>query len=57
MLPFLKNAEGHLKFKYKNITADAGYESEKTIYKFENCSGCSYKKEFMTFPTFQPLAD
>ena len=29
LIPFLKDAEQHLKFKYKNITADAGYESEK----------------------------
>ena len=28
LIPFLKDAEEHLKFKYKNITADAGYESE-----------------------------
>ena len=25
LIPFLKDAEQHLKFKYKNITADAGY--------------------------------
>ena len=29
LIPFLKDAEQHLKFKYKNITADAGYESEE----------------------------
>ncbi len=28
LIPFLKDTEEHLKFKYKNITADAGYESE-----------------------------
>ena len=29
LIPFLKDAEEHLKFKYKNIVADAGYESEE----------------------------
>ena len=29
LIPFLKDAQEHLKFKYKNITADAGYESEE----------------------------
>ena len=33
LIPFLKDAEQHLKFKYKNITADAGYESEEN-YQF-----------------------
>ena len=28
LIPFLKGAEEHLKFKYKNITADAGTESD-----------------------------
>ena len=31
----LKNAEQHLKFKYKNITADAGYESEENYLFLE----------------------
>ena len=29
LIPFLKDAQQHLKFKYKNVTADAGYESEE----------------------------
>ena len=33
LIPFLKDAEQNLKFKYKNITADAGYESEEN-YSF-----------------------
>ena len=45
LIPFLKDAQEHLKFKYKNITADAGYVSEKTIYKCEDCNGCPYKSE------------
>lgn len=37
LIPFLKDAEQHLKFKYKNITADAGYESEENyLYLEEN---------------------
>ena len=28
LIPFLKDAEQYLKFKYKNIIADAGYENE-----------------------------
>ena len=31
LIPFLKEAEEYLDFKYKKIVADAGYESEKTI--------------------------
>lgn len=31
----LKNAENNLKFKYKNITADAGYESEENYLFLE----------------------
>ena len=31
----LKDAEQHLKFKYKNITADAGYESEENYLFLE----------------------
>ena len=45
LIPFLKDAQEHLKFKYKNMTADAGYVSEKTIYKCEDCNGCPYKSE------------
>ena len=37
LIPFLKEAEHYLKFKYKNITADAGYESEENyVYLEEN---------------------
>lgn len=35
LMPFLKDAEQHLKFKYKNITADAGYESEENYLFLE----------------------
>lgn len=35
LIPFLKDAEQHLKFKYKNITADAGYESEENYLFLE----------------------
>ena len=36
LIPFLKEAEHYLKFKYKNITADAGYESEENYLFLEN---------------------
>lgn len=29
LIPFLKDAEEHFKFKYRKIVADAGYESEE----------------------------
>ena len=35
LIPFLKDAQQHLKFKYKNITADAGYESEENYLFLE----------------------
>lgn len=35
LIPFLKDAEQHLKYKYKNITADAGYESEENYLFLE----------------------
>ena len=35
LIPFLKDAGQHLKFKYKNITADAGYESEENYLFLE----------------------
>lgn len=38
LIPFLKDAQKHLKFKYKNITADAGYESEEN-YRFLEANG------------------
>lgn len=35
LIPFLTDAEHHLKFKYKNVTADAGYESEENYLFLE----------------------
>ena len=36
LIPFLKEAEEYLKFKYKKITADAGYESEENYLFLES---------------------
>ncbi len=44
LIPFLKDAENHLKFKYKNITADAGYESEENYLFLESNGQISYIK-------------
>lgn len=44
LIPFLKDAEEHLKFKYKNITADAGYESEENYVFLEANGQLSYIK-------------
>ena len=44
LIPFLKDAEQHLKFKYKNITADAGYESEENYLFLESNGQLSYIK-------------
>ncbi len=44
LIPFLKDAEEHLKFKYKNITADAGYESEENYAFLEANGQISYIK-------------
>ena len=44
LIPFLKNAEEHLKFKYKNITTDAGYESEENYVFLEANGQLSYIK-------------
>lgn len=44
LIPFLKEAEKHLKFKYKNITADAGYESEENYLFLESNGQLSYIK-------------
>ena len=44
LVPFLKDAEEHLKFKYKNITADAGYESEENYVFLEANGQLSYIK-------------
>lgn len=38
LIPFLKEAEEYLKFKYKKIAADAGYESEEN-YQFLESNG------------------
>ena len=38
LIPFLKDMEEHLSFKYKNIVADAGYESEEN-YVFVESNG------------------
>lgn len=35
LVPFLKDMEKHLSFKYKNIVADAGYESEENYMFLE----------------------
>ena len=44
LIPFLKDAEEHLKFKYTNITADAGYESEENYLFLEGNGQLSYIK-------------
>lgn len=44
LIPFLKEAEVYLKFKYKNITADAGYESEENYLFLEENGQFSYIK-------------
>ena len=44
LIPFLKDAEEHLKFKYKNITTDAGYESEENYVFLEANGQLSYIK-------------
>ena len=44
LVPFLKDAEEHLKFKYKNITADARYESEENYVFLEENGQLSYIK-------------
>ncbi len=44
LIPFLTDAEKQLKFKYKNITADAGYESEENYLFLESNGQLSYIK-------------
>ena len=44
LIPFLKDAQEHLKFKYQNITADAGYESEENYIFLEANGQISYIK-------------
>ncbi len=36
---------GQLKPAYRHSKTKTGYESEKTIYKCEDCSGCPYKSD------------
>jgi hypothetical protein len=43
-IPFLKDAEEHLNFKHKNITANAGYESEENYAFLESNGQLSYIK-------------
>ncbi|AKN31343.1 transposase [Clostridium carboxidivorans P7] len=42
LIPFIKSMEDFLYFK---IVADAGYESEKTIYTSDDCSNCVHKSK------------
>jgi len=44
LIPFLKEAEEHLKFKYKKITADAGYESEENYLFLDSNEQISFIK-------------
>ena len=44
LIPFLKDMEEHLPFKYKNIVADAGYESEENYVFIENNDQIGYIK-------------
>lgn len=44
LIHFLKDAQEHLKYKYKNITADAGYESEENYVFLKSNGQISYIK-------------
>ena len=44
LLPFLKDAERQLEFKYRNIVCDAGYESEENYVKLEKNKQLAYIK-------------
>ncbi len=44
LIPFLKEAEEYLKFKYKKIIADAGYESEENYLFLESNGQISFIK-------------
>ena len=44
LIPFLKETEEYLKFKYKKITADAGYESEENYLFLESNGQISFIK-------------
>jgi len=44
LIPFLSSMETHLKFKYKKIVADAGYESEENYLYIEKNGQLSFIK-------------
>lgn len=44
LIPFLKDMESHLGFKYSEIVADAGYESEENYLFLESNGQLSYIK-------------
>ena len=44
LVPFLKDMENHLPFQYKEIVADAGYESEEAYVFLEQNGQISYLK-------------
>lgn len=44
LIPFLKDMECHLDFKYQNIVADSGYESEENYLFIENNQQVAYIK-------------
>ena len=44
LIPFLSDMENYLPFKYKNIIADAGYESEENYVFIENNGQTAYIK-------------
>ena len=44
LIPFLKDMEDYLPFKYKNIVADAGYESEENYLFIESNEQTAYIK-------------
>jgi hypothetical protein len=44
LIPFLKSAEANLSFKYQNIIADSGYESEENYLYLEENGQASFIK-------------
>ena len=44
LIPFLKDAEDHLSFKYENIVADSGYENEENYLFIEENKQVAYIK-------------
>lgn len=44
LIPFLKDMEKHLAFKYKSVTADSGYESEENYLFLEGNQQLSFIK-------------